>query len=628
MLRLAPLLFLLLASPTLFAQWAFPEVRINTPDAPITDTVYMAPDGDDANPGTFALPVKSFTKALDLLPFGTAGVRGGHAYGLIMLKPGFYRIEDRWAQSDSRWKQGNTYKNVSLEGIGQVTIGGLRDSFTINHMVVLRGSHIYVRNITMQYGNGIGLLINRGGNLQNPRVKHVLIDNVRIDSMGNFAMLLTDIDTITVRHSRALYAGFPGNDTLTTPCQWPSGIKFHYSSWCVIHDTEIGFTRGEGLNYHNSQYGHAYGNRLHDNPTNFYADNSARIRFERNFVYSSPEGEVHWRTCPGDTTPRLGSRGILLANEGACRVGGPVYQNCATNCTLDGEVHPNVDSIYILNNIFVNTTPVFSLWEGVTDAFGFNCIRHVRFAHNTAIGTIGSTQTGNSAIVNAFFPKAHNTLTNSGFAIGEDIRVENNIFSYPKATYPQVVPYRLTRDQLFPVPFDLTFHHNVWNVAPPAAATTDIQDSTLPVAVSFQFDSLLLATQPCEDNQPFVHDVPTLSYVNRDFLDMSRTSNGTNVGALEYRDPCLRVSVNRIDKPLLRVYPNPAREMVTVVMEPGMFTNGIWAILDMTGKPVKHGVLNSGSLFQIQINDLPSGIYLLEFRTESERQHARMAVVR
>ena len=628
MLRFAPLLLLLFASATLFAQWTFPEVRINTPDAPITDTVHMSPDGDDANPGTFALPVKNFAAAVNKLPFGTAGVHGGHAWGLIMLKPGFYRIESRWAQTESQWKQGNTYRNVSLEGIGQVVIGGLRDSFASDHMLQLRGSHIYVRNITMQYGRGIGILLNRGTNLQNPRLKHILIDNVRIDSMGNFAMLLREVDTVVVRNSTAMYAAVPGNDTLTTPCQWPSGIKFLLCSQVTIHDTEIGFTRGEGLNFHNSQYCHAYNNRLHDNGLNFYVDNSARVRFERNIVYNTPGMDAFWRNCPADTHEVLGPRGILLANEGACRNGGPVYQNCATNCTLDGEVHPNVDSIYILNNLFVNTTPVFSLWEGVTDALGYNCIRHVRFAHNTAVGTIGSTQAGNNAIITAFFPKPHNTITNSGFAIGQDIRVENNIFSYPKATYPQVVPYRLTRDQLFPVPFDLTFHHNVWNVAPPNNANTDIQDSTLPVAVSFQFDSLLLATQPCEDNQPFVHDVPTLSYVNRDFLEMSRTSNSTNVGALEYRDPCLRVSVDRIDKPSLSVYPNPAREVITVEFTKAVQIPVRYMLIDVLGQPVLHGEIAATGTGQIPVRGLASGVYLLSIQSGTTSQAVRIVIIR
>jgi hypothetical protein len=71
------------------------------------------------------LPVKSFDVALQKLPYGTAGVNGGNAYGLIMLKPGYYETATGFQQYINRWTNGNGgFRNVSVEGMGDVTIGG------------------------------------------------------------------------------------------------------------------------------------------------------------------------------------------------------------------------------------------------------------------------------------------------------------------------------------------------------------------------------------------------------------------------------------------------------------------------------------------------------------------------
>ncbi len=63
-------LFLALLAPIvrLEAQLIVYEPEVNTGSFVITDTVYMAPNGDDGNPGTYNKPVRSFSKALDLLP--------------------------------------------------------------------------------------------------------------------------------------------------------------------------------------------------------------------------------------------------------------------------------------------------------------------------------------------------------------------------------------------------------------------------------------------------------------------------------------------------------------------------------------------------------------------------------
>lgn len=74
-----------------FCQFNIPSPILNVGNYLIADTVYMDPQGSDSNLGTFSSPLQTFTAAVQMLPWGTAGINGGHAYGLIMLNPGFYQ---------------------------------------------------------------------------------------------------------------------------------------------------------------------------------------------------------------------------------------------------------------------------------------------------------------------------------------------------------------------------------------------------------------------------------------------------------------------------------------------------------------------------------------------------------
>jgi hypothetical protein len=173
----------------------------------ITDTVYMAVNGDDNNPGTRTLPVKSFAKAIQILPFGTQGVNNGNAHGLVILKEGHYLTENGFSQPESQWKNGNTYKNVSVMGEGSVMIGGTPHNPASNSLLVLRGSGIFVKNIKLRYGLNIGLHIS--GEAKYPRTcANIVIENVEVDSVASHGMLLgfcenVSANKVVVRHSGA-----------------------------------------------------------------------------------------------------------------------------------------------------------------------------------------------------------------------------------------------------------------------------------------------------------------------------------------------------------------------------------------------------------------------------------------
>jgi len=619
-------LILLLRLQVSEAQFSIATPVVHQGAYAITDTVYMDPNGSDDAPGSFSEPVRSFDVAVQLLPFGTAGINGGNAYGLILLKEGHYVTTDGFHQFVNTWQNGDVYKNISLEGLGVVTIGGTREEFSTGHLLQLSGDHIFIRNIRLQYSTGIGILLGR--NAASGRQQHVLIEDVIVDSVGSFSMLLRNVDTILVRNCSSLYSSRPGADELTSPCQWPSGIKFYNSTESTIHDSEIAYTRGEGLNFQNCVKGQAYRNRLHDNGLNFYNENSARISFHHNLIYNTPGiGPAYWRNCPADTGAIWASGGMLIANEGSCDEGNfPVFQDCATRCSFPDETFLNVDSLFVYNNIFQNTGNAIGFWEGATSIAGVNCIRNVFIFNNTMIGALGMPGVSSTGFVSLFFP-GYNFLFNSNYSYLQNVRVNNNIFTYDIEEYPQLNPVSMVFHSLHPGPKDITFDGNLWVENHEYTGPNDLIRPTLTGSTSLLTDSLSAIT-PCFENMDWIYTRPTLfPFLSNDYGYNPRLSMTTNVGAIEFDLDCMPVSSETIQLSTanLVVYPNPCYScssfFVRNLPEDNQYTYDIFSSMSTH--------LASGKIEGNQImlsTNLPAGIYFVVINGDGVRAVRRIVV--
>lgn len=602
-------LLMLCCCSVCLAQFNISTPQIDTLSFKITDTVFMAIDGNDDHSGSFNEPVRTFNAAIEKLPFGQEGVNGGNAYGLIMLKSGHYITDNGFHQFENRWKKGDTYRNVSIEGIGEVTIGSRPDSFANEHLLLLSGDHIYIRNIKLKYSSGIGILLSRNSE---ERQKHVLIENVIVDSVGSFSMLLGGVDTITVRNCRSLYASRPGNDQLSWPCSWPSGIKFFNSSDCIIHDCEIAYTRGEGLNFHNSSKAHAFQNQIHDNGLNIYNDNSSKLSISQNWVYNTPGLDVHyWRNCPADTPAIRAPRGLLIANEGACGRGNfPVFENCSTVCSFPTERFSNVDSMFVFNNIFQNVGSAFAFWQGTVDIGGRNCIRNVFIFNNTVIGSLHMDGAGSAGFVNAFFPN-FNVLLNSFYGYLQNVRITHNIFTYDTSSDPLLEPVNLVFHPLHPGPKDISFDYNLWIEDSSHKGPNGEVRAGMPGS-SELFNGSYKTIQPCSQQQEWVfQSAAAYSLLKNDYLGRIRNGLSTNVGALEFTSNCDSVvsAENETIEQLVNIFPNPCLNCKEVSLsgnEENTFET--YQLLSFDGR-----VIDQGSLLEsrVVVNGLPSGAYIL-----------------
>lgn len=608
--------------------WNFPNPIINGGPYRITDTIYVSVDGDDDNSGTLDAPVASLGKAADLLPFGTLGVHGGHGYGLIRLLPGEYYLPNGFSQSPSQYERDGTYKNISIEGIGDVTLRGRDDDFASNHLLRLRGSHIVVKNLRLKYGDIHGVLLNSDDAQSN-----ILIQGIHVDSVKSFSLLAVDVDTILVENSAFLRSSRVGNEHLEPGpnCQWPSGLKFKDCTYAISRKNEVAYSRGEGLNFHNTKFGLAYDNQLHDNPTNLYCDNSANIVIRNNVIYGTQGEEINWLTCPADPDIPIGPSGILLANEGACSIGGPTYENCETVCNLEQRRFTQIDSIFIFNNIFQNTMPALRMWQGVTEALGGpNCLRSIYFEHNTIFGAVGSQTIDQEATISAFFPNFFNTILGFGFATVDNAHIRSNIIMTPTDDYPNTYPFNITLHNTVPVPFDISIAENLHNALSDEFDGSNFYAPSAMTGFSFTDLTPWEYITPCSDNPALMQDGTTSSWITHDFHYAPRTSGTSNVGAITNRENCNSSAsgIESKNQDLFQLFPNPGNGRINIMSN--QFHNDVTITLfDEKGEVVLVEVIPTfQSIHQIYTRNLDNGLYFLKLTTSTSTQTTKYIVNR
>lgn len=615
-----PILFFFCISWIVKAQeiWDFPSSQINQGDYKITDTIYMSPNGNDSQLGSIDQPVATFNKALELLPFGTSGVKGGNAYGLIRLLEGTYELESGFQQPFGQYKKGNTYKHVSIEGVGEVFLKGKGNELIEGHIIRMLGSHVFVRNLHVSHGAIHGVFVNADHLIQD-----VLIDNVVVDSVSSFSMLATNVHNIRVRNSKFLRGSRIKNDSLLPgpECQWPSGLKFLECKYIEAYNNEVAYTRGEGLNFHNSQYGIAYGNKLYDNPTNLYCDNSARIIIRNNLIYSTPGNETYWKTCPADPVDPDGSTGILLANEGSCGAQSVFYGNCNTNCPFSGKVFPQIDSIFIWNNFLINNGKALSIWQGNTSPLGgTNCVRNVFFEHNTVAGLVGKDKSSPIAPIYSYFASVYNTITGLGYATAENIQVRANLFLMPEE-YTNVDLVNIKLHNTFPVPYDITFEENLTNLDDPRLGDSKSVVENTSFMTTTHEDSLDYYFKPCSDNALLIKKVELNDRTPYDYYYDMRTSFSANAGAVNYWEFCslgYEIHSDKAENPFI-VFPNPGTDRINIEYLPHVDMEHLVKIFDVNGRLLGSYTFHNAKEV-IDISHLSSGMYFIQIRSKLNKE--------
>lgn len=481
-----------------------------------------------------------------------------------------------------------------------------------NHLLHLLGNHIYVRNLKLKYGNNAGVLVTRS----NDRIHDVLIENVEVDSVKNFGILILEVDRAEVRYCVSRNAARLNEEDLPPNCQWPSGIKFLGCTHATIHHSEISCTRGEGLNFHNTLYGRAYQNILRDNPTRFYCDNSARLLIHQNYLYNTPGNYQCWKTCPQDD-PKEAGRAFIIANEGACIKGHlPVFNDCYTTCFAPNGSFSNVDSIYIFNKLIQNAGHCIDFWQRNLKVIGVNCIRNVFVWHNTFIGTL-QKDNHKTSIISFFFPDYQLPTT---YGALRNVRILNNLFAFdPSRNNPLSEVFNIFIPDYEK---DYLIASNLWSEIPPFSTkflTDNVKRPGLPFNLNLLSDTTLhqiipkiMADTSNVLNADFYYPVlnPLPAYLKEDYLGVFRKVPITNIGAFEAQSTVATHNLDRSRR--IKIYPVLVTDELWLdglsEHEQGEFTVEIY---DLTGRLVS----TAHQTEHIHCGHLSAGIYGLIVRS-------------
>lgn len=579
--------------PGVFAQWAEPDLPIvDTLQYVITDTVYMSPTGDDQNLGTANSPVLTFERATEILPYTTI-----HNYGLVILLPGDYYPTEIMQQWPIEWQRDfnnvTHYKNISVLGQGNVVIHG--DSLTVpssgSALLTVKGSHIFVKNITLTNSPGFGLRFTfpyepryaSMVEIQTERSQHLIVEDVLIDGAENHGLLAKYVDHILVQNCEV--RGTSKSFWSSGQTQWGGAIKFDFSSNIICRNNYVHENDGEGINLSLTYNSLSESNTLHDNrASHIYSMNAKRALIRNNLTYTtvfdstywhpitrrvatgiSIRNEFEWTTGfnPGFLHPTGGrcdyilnpalNQGQILGDSTRMYVGFP----CASIPPIF--IESNTDSIAVYNNVVLNAGNPIAINDastaGLLSQFGeLSWFSNIFIHHNTCYGWSGDTSSINRMMSvvqkEAFF--------GIPISYAENVQIHDNVFLLDPADTAQINWFNVSD----PAPY--TFTNNVWNGDPESGNvngtssqfSTHVQISHFPAFAAP--DSLEEIDPSCIMSlQVLPFSVPP--YLFYDYRPVLRNTPSM-VGALEFQPGCLTgLEAPQLFEPILTAYPIPTQ---------------------------------------------------------------------
>lgn len=649
-----PLLLCLLYIQFTHAQWQSPPLPlVDTLQYTITDTIYMSPTGDDANSGNLQNPVKTFDKAASLLPYTAT-----HNYGLVILLQGDYYPTTEMRQSLLEWQNianpVTRYKNISVMGQGNVVIHG--DSLVNPNpgwgLLTVKGSHIFVKNITLKncQGNGLGFALGREGRyasvaeIEKERAKHILVDQVTIDGARNHGIFAKYVDTVRVQNCEV--KGTSQNYQNQLQSNWGGGIKFDFSSNVTCQDNYVHHNFGEGINLALTYNSETFDNVLHDNrASHIYCMNARKAMVRNNLMYTTVFDSTFWTPY----NPNKAATGIAIRNEFEWASGfgvgywtgnnfcsytysnGQMIGNCTRRFTLDlcagppMEISSCTDSISVYNNVILDAGWAIAINDAnVLGLDHFNgersVFKNIDIHHNTCFGWSG--ENGSTIRMVSVAQNATDPI-NGAVSVAENVNIHDNVFLLPSQDTAHINFFVATHPQEF------HFDHNVWN-GDPENGNYDGDSTTFANAVQVNYFPNAVAHDSLDDLNPthqadlWIASAITPGYLTFDHFYEPRNSF-TNVGALEYQDTTTHTEgpLFSPSDPQLFAYPNPGNGKLNLSS-----TAEIHKVLvfNANGQVLKDvSLLDAGlSQAEIDLGPYPSGIYFLVVQFAHKSKNIRV----
>jgi len=583
-----------------------------------TQTLYIAQNGTDTNPGTALLPKRTFNNAVSTFEFLDDDGNGNTYCEIILLEGDYYLTNsNRMTQSVTKWrtpKQGGGFlkKNISLFGDGLVTIYG--DSLPSNSiLVLLAGSGISVRNLTIKNGTNSALI------LDGSEISHhsdVYIDNVTTTNVTGFGILIRGYDNIHIQNCTVTQTCKENEFEKNNNCQWASGLRTTSCSNVLINNCTVSENWGEGINISYTNTVVVKDNIVKDNySANVYLHSASNAIISHNRI--KIENPQFWRYCYGakGTAASIGIANELTCENACFFTNANFNGNCGdkraccrytdyNNPILQDVSYKQIDSIYVFNNIVQGSG--VSIWDAFSGLLNLSYINNVNIENNTFIGIEG-TDSVNKGVIEF--------VLNTPFIYCNNVLFRNNIISYDvnraKSTSAKLyVPSGICKGDWKQ---KISFFSNRWTKTPIVSGVSfsnDSEEPTLPISVDF---TNLTSISPSQNRQQLVQVGQTVPYITDDFFHKPR--NGlSNIGAIEI-DPIS--SVQESNKSEFEIRSNHSSKSLNIFLSDKLFGKSI-ELYNSMGQLLYTTVISQTTIEINALNNIPSGIYFIRIGNHSQ----------
>jgi parallel beta-helix repeat protein len=613
MIRAIYLLILLFGIPfECFCQIQMPQ---NPLLFPITQRMYISPNGNDSADGSAEFPKRTFNNAVESFTFRDDD-KFGNTYCEIILLEGTYYLKNgnRMTQTVQQWRKstpnGMLKKNVSLRGEGKVVIKG--DSLPPKSiLVLLMGSGISVKNLLIENGTNSALI------LDGSEITHhsdVVIENVVTRNMSAFGILVKGYDRVLVQNSTVQQTCKGNEFEINNTCQWASGLRTTSCSNVQILSCTVEENWGEGINLSYTTTAIVRDNKVKDNySANIYLHSASSTIVSHNSV--EIENPIFWRYCYGakGTAASIGIANELTC-ENACFFPTVNYNSscgdklhCCAYTDYDNPIlkhvgYKQIDSIYVFNNIIQGSG--ISIWDAFSGLLNFGYINNVFVENNTFVGIEGTDSVRKGVI---------EFNLNTPFVYSNSIVFRNNIVSYDenRANSASVRMYVPTGNCNGDWKNKLSFTSNLWKKTPSIDGISfqlDKEESLLPISINF---TDFTAWTPTLTNVPLVSSGVAIPYITDDFFHKPRLQN-SNVGAIEFVQP---TSSNETPSNTHGIIVDCTNGVLTVKV-PSVISGKNLEVFSSLGILVKTEIVTNQTM-NVPMNDAPKGVYFLRIEKQS-----------
>ncbi len=393
----------------------------------VAHAIYVAPTGDDANPGTRQQPLRTIQVAVDQAQAGdTVYVRQGVYHEVVTIKnsgrpdqpltvaaypgerpviDGAYRLPEG---EPARWNE-----------MAEPPI-----YFVWGALVRIRGSHVRFSGFEIKHSLGRALLIS---NTTTERNQHVTVDDCLVHDSRNSLVRVMSADYVTVENCQFFHASdYATHNRTASELNWPAALA-------TIDANHVMF-----------RY-----NLVHENWSSGISPgvDSRNITIENNIIYNHLGQQIYVHRSQAIT---VRNNLVYHTNDPAFRRAGNPSSCIALNNELGFETGSTVSDVAIEQNIFVG------------------CQRHVGIWRSEGSGLpIQNVTITNNTLVNATSNRAELPGTGLFIAPGNvrDIRFERNLILQNEG-------------ELVNVPDNpaITYRANGWSRTPPegVSSATDL----------------------------------------------------------------------------------------------------------------------------------------------------------